>query len=33
MSMDLRTATKIIVSNKDFVFADAQKELRMVLSM
>ena len=28
MSMDLRTATEIIVSNKDFVFADAQQELR-----
>lgn len=25
--MDLRTATKIIVSNRDFVFADAHKEL------
>ena len=27
MSMELRTTTNIIVSNKDFVFADAQKEL------
>ena len=25
--MELRTATKIIVSNRDFVFADAHKEL------